>query len=482
MSFYDLNKHFVIDDGQASPPTGWRVSEHFGWRIARGRDVRMHPIVDRRGDDVGLLLGWIVNDEGLLADGGPIAGPGPSETMFDWAAGLCGRFICLNANRGSANVFLDAGGLLAAVYSAEHRAVASIPTLLPQTSAKGDDEDLVRAFGIPKRMGWYPFGLTPWKRVRRVMPNHVLALDRFEQRRAWPARTADIAPNGSTDPTAIYSEVKGHALNLLKFGDVSAHLTAGYDSRMVLATLWQERERLPFVTVSMPIESAQLDVRVAARLSKSFGFRHEVRPFLEPTEEDLADWHRRAGYCISDHASRMSRTLRSWNPNEVQIAGVCGEIGRAFYWSKSDLDAPKPTPSQLIQRLETRETTATVHGAEKWLEGLPDLPTTTIWDLAYIEQRLGCWAGPAVYGLDQRIPSLSPFNSRRVFAMMLQLDERFRESGRFSKEFIGIADPKLAQTPYNAPLGADRLVFAKLYLKSLAPASAIRLAKRLRKR
>jgi hypothetical protein len=475
-----FNKHFTLAEAAQPLPEGWRAAEALGWWIGLGEDLRLHPLRRSDGSPAGAALGWVLGPDGLLPDGAPLAGPETGEDLADWSAGLAGRFICLVGGQGRRpRVILDAGGLLGAVYDPVRRAVASIPDLLPGEAPR--DEALAGSFGIPARRGWYPFGLTPVSGVSRLLPNFELPLDDFTPRRIWPLAPAAIPARepGEAMPE-IYAIAADIARRFCRTGKVAAHLTAGYDTRMVLAALGPEAaRRIPVITVGLPGPNAALDMRVAARLAAQLGLRHEIRPHLPATAADIELWHARTGACIADTVSGMSRTLASWDPGEMQLTGACGEVGRAFYWMPSDIDGPVPDGDELLRRVRAPRTDRTREAAERWLETLPPMSAVRSWDFVYIEQRLGCWAGPAVYGSPQRVPSMSPFNSRRLFAAMLGLPDSYRSGSRFCRDFNQIGWPALNALPFNAPIGLDRLRFLRGQAKALLSKSTRQRLKRL---
>lgn len=478
-----LNKHFLIARDATPVPDDWKTVDVGGWRVSVGQDVRRYDAATSSGAIAGALFGWVVGEDGVMPDGARLTIPDDAVDPCDWAADLCGRFIALFGVGDDARFCLDAGGLLGAVYSPRARAIASTPNLLPAGADDGDDAELRQAFGLPMKQGWYPFGLTPRLGVTRLMPNHVLSMGGFDVERTWPGPDAipDVEPEDGV--ARLYRMVQTNAGRIARHRPVSAHLTAGYDSRMVLAALKPVAAELPLVTILLPGTNADLDVQVASKIAKRFGLRHEQRAFVEPTAADMTEWFERTGNCVSDQVARLGPTLDSWDQTEVQLTGACGEVGRAFYWKASDVDGPRPSAEDLLARFGAPAIPRTVEAGARWLATLPeDASATLVWDLAYIEQRLGCWAGPAVFGSRQPIPSLSPYNSREVFALMLGLPAPYRLSPRMCTDFIAEAWPELNAIPFNRPAGFDKLRFAKYEAKAMLPAGVKSALKQARRR
>jgi hypothetical protein len=75
-----------------------------------------------------------------------------------------------------------------------------------------------------------------------------------------------------------------------------------------------------------------------------------------------------------------------------------GETGRAFYWSVREPEEVRP--EDLLRRCEAPVIPATLEAAQRWLDTLPAFMRNSpgdILDLAYVEQRLGCWEANSRY-------------------------------------------------------------------------------------
>ena len=91
------------------------------------------------------------------------------------------------------------------------------------------------------------------------------------------------------------------------------------------------------------------------------------------------------------------------------------------------------------------------------LTELPDLPYSTVLELAYVEQRLSCWAGPGHYGNRTSRFELSPFASRRLFSRMLSLPLDYRNAEQLTSDVFPQAWPELLDLPFDeftGPRGA----------------------------
>ena len=94
----------------------------------------------------------------------------------------------------------------------------------------------------------YPLNLTPRKNVWRLLPNHFLDLRQWEAVRHWPK--AEILPVGDTDQavTQVVERVRLHMKALVAKKPVLLRLTAGQDSRVLLACARPLAQHMTFFT------------------------------------------------------------------------------------------------------------------------------------------------------------------------------------------------------------------------------------------
>ena len=123
----------------------------------------------------------------------------------------------------------------------------------------------------------YPLGLTPRDGVERVLPNHFLDLSDWTLVRRWP--TAPLVFDA--DPVTVQhmvGEVTRRAIAALARDHVlQSPLTAGRDSRALLACARGMADRMTLFTAELPRELVGWrDVTVATAIARRFGLRHVV--------------------------------------------------------------------------------------------------------------------------------------------------------------------------------------------------------------
>jgi hypothetical protein len=365
---------------------------------------------------------------------------------------LSGRFAVVAFSPTGSRFYLDAAGQLSAVYCRHRQIVASTTMLIPYDSETADDEELVVLMRIPRTNAFYPFGVTPRFSVHRLLPNHFLDLDRWQSVRHWPMAEIPL----TTDPQDAVAEIASILRRTLEVVCESStpylSLTAGRDSRMLLACARGLTDRISFFTWELPDAVARTDVVTARRLAKRFRLPHQVYPFSEATEIDTWKWLYRTGLAVGEvRGLSLATTVARMERNRLYLPALGAEVGRAFYWRESDEQRKSISAVEFVNRLRLPPVARILEGADDWMAGLPVSTVYSVLDFGYLEQRLACWAGVTAYGDAEGPVRLPPFSSRRIFELMLGLPHAFRRQQQLADSLIERSWPELLEIPFNTP-------------------------------
>jgi hypothetical protein len=450
-----LPKQFLVTRERMAPKPGWQRLQLGDFHLYRAAGVGATRIL--HGDDNArpetVVLGWFGFRDNFYP------GREPDElrihgTIEDIYPEMTGRFVVLRLQDDALLCTTDAGAQLPAVYRPETGELGSTPLTLGWTTALDKAPGLSETFSRADGTVWYPFGATPYTGVERLLPQQTVALD------SCGARLVEWRP-ATTEPLSV-PQMHGRARDFIQSlgksqNALECHLTAGWDSRMVLSASWPLRHRIAYLTYLAEGATARIDAEVAGHIARRFDLAHQGTRVSIPSRDDIDHWLARTSDCIRDSVTDLTRTIVETYADRYGLAGVGGEVGRAFYWKKRDIDLTGLTPEQLLERLGFSKTGGALSRADHWLERYRDQSRARILDRAYIEIRLGCWAGPSLGGHLVEKPTLSPFNSLALYESMLALPERYRLSGAFARDFISQASPDLARIPVNRPAGLKRL-------------------------
>lgn len=414
-------------------PAGWSHLEASGWHLAVNQ-LPAHPLTTR-GRFLGWCVGWPLTER-LELD------PDDPEGFYARTGGPWALLLV-----GEGKVMLDSAGLMPAVYHLDRDVVASTPTLIAN---RGDfDISLAETVGFPHSGGWFPFGLTAHARVRRLLPNHELNLGTRAVRRHWPephalCEQSAVAPLVKTIHDTMAESMRRAALE----DPLQLTLTAGRDSRMVLAAARGLASDATFVTFYPARETH--DSHVAQRLAGIGRLDHELIEEKRCSDAEANAWLLRTGHGVSGAIWRIHKTLEALDPGRTLVVGVCGEVGRGYYYSKGDRADRTLTAEVLLARMGLPKHERLIGEATQWIQSLPSgLGYFNSLDMAYIEQRLGCWAAPQRFGNLTSVFEFSPFCHRRVFESMLRLPVEYRWRDELPEDICGTAWPELLAVPYN---------------------------------
>ncbi len=463
----DLSGQFVLCQHVKFIPEKWNVEEAGNWLLATHPSLPVINIHTEDGKHVGWMLGYPISPECELVTG-KVVFPSYSndrekdEIIDEFLYNFGGRFAAIFVEEGLSRFYLDPSGSLAAVYSTTEPVVASTSSAIGKDRSSNDwDDQLVEA--LPGM--WYPFGLTPHKSLERILPDHYLDLSNWKVVRHWPSKSllhvdASVTKkieNIAALITNIVCATVSHGAHL--------SLTAGLDTRIMLACAREMASEIVFFTSTQD----KTDVHIARLLARKLNLKHVLIESVQTTRSQQERYLRLSGYvadsAVLNHYERHQDKLRR---DYIQLAGLAGEVGRSFYWKDGEVDH---LDAKTLLALMNIPTYGPVIGrAENWLSEIRELNPYHKLDVAYIEQRLGCWAGPQMYAYDHlTLPVVYAFSHRRIFENMLRLPHRYRQKQQMTIDICKLKWPETLSVPFNQLTGI-RKVFQRI--GNLAPSRA----------
>lgn len=453
---------FVLGTHNVPVPRGWSIETIGAWTLARHPALRAARLIGSGGEVGGWLLGMAVTPQGVL-----VGDTLRVESNVGWdavgeqlAGELAGRFLIILVAGPHPRVYTDAFTMQGAVYAPELGLVASTTSVIPVGPATAFDVPRILAMNVPYTDSLYPLGLTPRRGIERVVPNHYLDLSTWRLVRRWP--TSDVAATGDIAEAHTYvaAQVSKSIAALADAYPLQSPLTAGRDSRLVLACARPKTERMTFFTVELPGEiTGWRDVHVAKTIARRFGLQFEVLHHRRARSSDLRAWLERTGGEAGEvRGVRGLRAFRQTARDRVLLDAWGADIVRPIYWKGVKTDH-QVTASDILNRCEVPHLPEFVSRASRWLESLPTTNAITILDLLFAEQRGGCWAGVIRYAFEGRaLGELPPFSHQGIVRRLMSLPVDYRRQGNFGPDVIANTWPDLGEIPYNehVPVGPAR--------------------------
>lgn len=434
-------------------------------------------VEDSEGRSLGLLLGLPIDTRGGRLIDDRLRLPEPLGVDIDTFVethiyGLSGSFIFVLDVPGARRIYLDACGSLSAVYDPERECVAATSL---QLLSPGESRARFRAAMHERlcilRDGWFPAGLTAHEGIFRLMPNHYLELDTFEVRRHWPMAPISPTPDPVAACATILNSMRRQMQIVAEREPVYVSLTAGNETRMLVAAAKPFHQKLDFVTIQA--KGAELDRVRAEELVARFCLQHRLIPLRHGSVDEGWEWHARTGYTFGGPHMQTHRTTHALRDRRILIGGLGGEIGRGFFWRPEDNDDTALDVQGLWARMGMPLDQEALPPVETWLAGVAGLPTLLRLDLAYMELRMGCWGFAPSYASVLPL-RLHPLISRENFTAMLSLPPEWRRrhnrTNRMIREVIAAGWPELLDLPisrygdYRDPLSVLSRALTKPHL------------------
>ena len=394
-----------------------------------------------------------------------------------------GRWLLIAGTTGELFVFHDAIGLRQAFYTdpAEHGAVwamsqpglaSEVLSLTPDELASDymDTETFRRTFESR-----FPAAASTFKGLHHLLPNHWLDLGTGRSHRYWPSKPLEIlTPEAAIERlcTLLSGLIRAAAARF----DLALALTAGIDSRLVLAAAKDVVDDLSIMTVRQgKMPDRHVDLEIPARLLKRLGLQHEIVRASSTMSPEFSLQFKRNVYLAHDHYGHDAEAiLNHFGRTKAVLVGSAAEVGRCAFRSKlPHADYVRFTP-ELLAWLEYGSTHPFLVGHFKaWLEDAGQQDYVKLLDLFEWEQDYGNWLAMTQLEFDIAWRDIfTPYNCRDVLATLLGVHERYRQRPQnlLFRHAIQRAWPELLSEPINSYRTHGRLRIRLNQLKAFVRA------------
>ncbi len=474
-------RQFLIE--RAAATEGGAPNVVGGFKLQAHSTLPVQRLIDERGETIGWILGWVIDLRARKIVDAPlrlsmrgadnVAREGVIEDTLDRLHGTFLLVICLPS---FSRIYSCIYGNLGCVFCADAKSAASTAVALFDDAERSARLDPALAgaidFSFDKRFG---FDLTPHRGVRRLMPNHYLDLDNWTQHRHWPLAPIEPAPDGEGVIQALKWVADGVLSTLPADRILRVPLTAGRDSRMVLAAMRPYADRIKAFTFTGERIVAPIDAIFAKRIAARAEVDHEIIPARFATPEAAAQWIARTGSVIAGSNAYLHEAMRPLAENSVFFPGPGGTVGRAYMWTPADRPDSRASAANMAARASQPITAPFIDAADRWLEGLKHVDFLTKLDLLFLE----CYfaRGAEIYGPDFYYDDVCLLLHPRIQRSMIALPAEYRRKKRIASDFVERFWPELNEFPYNSYKGVEQLAY--LAKKATDPDRLWRHARRL---
>lgn len=423
-------------------------------------------MVTRAGAVTVLGLAAAVSGESLADHYSSITAESHHEDVVELTLDVAGRFVVFATLTSGAMLIPDGVGGKATFLSADGAIASSSEMLLKKSGATARART-----AIERRLETNPalvtreyatYGLhSPISGFGRLLPNRVANLDTGESLLCSPA----TVKRETSVPDAARN-LRKNVSALATLGPFELGLTAGFDSRLVLAALDAEGIDVETYTFTDGGAEKANDAQVAGQVAQALGYRHEAVPEPE-TDPNVLEALRLTQPMVRKLPKVFSHlTWLSQRPEKrITISGAAAEIYRSHF----GLVPPG------IGREATRRTVLRLdpdphdlQGFDQWWDdrfrpGSADshIPATTLF---YWEQQMAIWGTLFLSEKDLFVDELSAFGSGRLQQQLTSFPQFQRTTLRsqLNIDLIEELSPRMAQLerPHGAPSLRQRVNYA----------------------
>ncbi len=373
---------------------------------------------------------------------------------------LGGRWVLIIDDGNEIRLLNDTTGYRQVFYTdlsiCEQLWCASQPGIIAEILNLDMDKDALEFLDLDKYKHWgnkeyvFPGESSLYKEIKHLLPNHYLNLRTGSCCRFWPDRNLDEMPLDECIQKSARI-LKGLMRSALNRFDLALSITAGRDTRLILAVSREISDRLYYFThMHWSLSESSADIKIPARLLSRLGLRHNIIKCPQKINAELKRLYKRnvtAAHQV--YEGIFQGMYNSYPENRVCVKGNAIPIVKChFHQSSNNGNANSSTLARL---LKVEGCSFAMHDFEKWLSDARDIYNVNILDLFSWEIKDGNWQAMAQLEFDIIHEVFVPFNCRRLLIDMLSVDREYRKPPDYKlhTELITLLWPELLMEPIN---------------------------------
>jgi hypothetical protein len=292
---------------------------------------------------------------------------------------------------------------------------------------------------------------TYYEGINHLLPNHFLDLNTCGVQRYWPNETIRRLDLGEAVSESC-SFLQGSIRAMTSRYSIMAAVTAGWDSRTLLAATKDVRDRIYFFVNNQGLGPGHPDIMVPRNIFAGIGVPFHVHDVPMDVDNEFRRIFLNNTFFSSE---RILPTIYNVyfkdHSNNVNMLGI-GEIGRTRFGKE-----PKYLSTyRIIHKMKQLECRYAIRQGEKILHEL--LPVSRAYNLnvltlLYWEHWLGNWGVTGNSESDIAVDEINPYDSHKLYEIFLGVDNKYTryDNPVIFKEMIRKMWPELMQWPINPP-------------------------------
>lgn len=353
-----------------------------------------------------------------------------------------GRWVLIAEDGTNSILFSDPAGLRQVFYNMPmHDAplwCGTQPHVLAGLLGIDKDSEAVELLQSPRSVAnkeyLMPGDRTLYKDIRHLLPNHFLDLNTGTSKRYWPHKNISHLSMDVAIPRCA-DLLRGLLASAANRYDLAMALTAGSDSRLLLAASKTLKQQIVYFTVKTQagnLTEDHPDLAIPRELSQYLGLKYDV--IEQPTAID-----KQFANVFKENTSLAHEV---WCPDTQAIYDFYGMQKATLPGVVSEISKNMYQLPYFIERTMTGETIApmllmdralfSVKAIQEWLDDVGQPFNIRRLDLLLWEQRVGNWCAMGQQEFDiawKEIISL--FNCRLLLTTMMSVPRKFRTGPNF---------------------------------------------------
>jgi hypothetical protein len=301
----------------------------------------------------------------------------------------------------------------------------------------------------------WPAAATPFRGLTHLLPNLYLDLNTGQSHRYWPYASIGIMP---TKEAEIFIEQR--MSNLMRAAaaryPLSIAITAGIDSRLVMALSKDISNEICFVTVRQAdMQDDHPDISIPDHLCKDLGLKRVVIKAKPSMSADFSKLFKDSVHMATDIYGRDAEAIINQLQRKMAtVTGSAGEIGQCYfrnYIAENKYNGPMDASELATMQRVANEPFAIKH-FQTWLDAANNRHNIKLMDLFYWEHSHGNWLAMTQMQFDIAWREIfTPYNCRDVLQAFLSVDEedRIQPHVKIYRNIISRAWPQLLDQPIN---------------------------------
>lgn len=312
-------------------------------------------------------------------------------------------------------------------------------------------------------------------RLNILIPNRILHINTLKEERI------DL-PNVKTN-----DYIQAAANILSKTYDALAHnfktlvqpVTAGFDSRILLAASLKHKQKIKYYVFGVP-QSNEVDVVIPQKLSETLDFKFSVVDSRETISEEFAGVYTQS--VLFPRTLNKTRNIfyhyKNSPEDTINLNGNGGEIFRCYY----GVLYTKPNKKRLSFLVGANKYPLLTNKVQQWYTDSIEYAkrnNVPITDLMYWEQRMALWGSKYPLEQDIAIEEVSAYNNRFLLSLLLVNSSQSERKGpdyKLARALCNALNKDVLKVPVN-PSGLK----VRLFNRFIQPYSDMKiLAKQIR--